>query len=83
MAEEKEEQQLNIFESGLVSKHEILTEGEKETFLTNLNISLKQLPRIKHDDPVIKQLAGKRHDVVRITRADPNTGQYYYYRVVV
>ena len=81
MAEEQEE--VDIFQSRLVPKHEILTEDEKAQFLKAYNISIKQLPRIKTDDPVIKRLGGKKSDVVRILRTDPMVGNYYYYRVVV
>ncbi|MBI2970789.1 MAG: DNA-directed RNA polymerase subunit H [Candidatus Aenigmarchaeota archaeon] len=81
MAEDKDEQ-INIFESGLVPKHEILTEDQKAQFLKQYNISTKQLPRIRADDPVVKHLSGKRGDVMRITRNEPVIGEYYYYRIV-
>ncbi len=81
LPEEKEEP-INIFESGLVPKHQILTEDEKANFLKHYNVSQRQLPRIKPDDPVIKQLGGKKGDVVKITRSDPDVGEYDYYRVV-
>ena len=82
MAEEQEIQ-INIFESELVPKHGIMSEDEKAAFLKQYNVSLKQLPRIKHDDPAVKELAAKKGDIIRVTRNDPGVGEYLYYRVVV
>lgn len=79
MAGEKE---IDIFQSGLVPKHEILDEEEKAKFLKEMNISWKQLPRINLDDPAAKMLKAKRGDIIRITRKDL-AGEYYYYRIVV
>ncbi len=78
--EEKEE--FNIFDSGLVSKQEIMNDEEKKKLLAEFNISIKQLPRIKQADPVVKILKGKKGDIVRIHRNDPVVGKYFYYRVV-
>ena len=82
MAEEQEIE-INIFKSELVPKHEIMTEDEKAAFLKQYNISLKQLPRIRHDDPAVKELAAKKGDIIMVTRNDPEVGEYPYYRVVV
>ena len=82
-AKQEKEEDIDIFQSSLVPKHEILSEEEKIKILEELNSSLKQLPRIKEDDPVIKKLVGKRGDVVKITRKSPTAGEYYYYRIVV
>lgn len=79
----KEESELDIFQSSLVPKHEILGGEEKAELLKRLNVSLKQLPRIKEEDPVVKLLQGKRGDVVKVTRKSPVAGEYFYYRVVV
>lgn len=78
-----EEEDVDIFQSRLVPKHDVLTEDEKAQFLKAYNITVKQLPRIRVEDAVIKRLAGKKGDVVRIHRNDPAVGSYYYYRVVV
>mgnify|MGYP001615957512 FL=1 len=80
---EEQEIQINIFESELVPKHEIMSEDEKAAFLKQYNVSLKQLPRIKHDDPTVKELTAKKGDIIRVTRNDPGVGEYLYYRVVV
>ena len=75
VTKKKEESDIDIFQSNLVPKHEILGGEEKSELLKKLNVSLKQLPRIKEDDPVVKMIQGKHGDVVKITRK--------YYRVIV
>ncbi len=75
--------EINIFESDLVPKHEILTEEEKIELLKKLKIELKDLPRIKENDPAVKQIGAKKLDVIRIKRKSPVADEYYYYRVVV
>jgi len=81
--EEQNAPNINIFENKLVPKHEILTEQEKEQLLQKFNISLKQLPRIKEEDPAAKALGATRGDVLKITRLSETAGLYYHYRVVV
>ena len=84
-AKEKDEEkkQVDIFGSGLVPKHEIMSGDEKAGLLEILNISHRQLPRVKEDDPVVKVLGAKKGDVLRITRRSPAGADSYYYRVVV
>ena len=84
-AKEKDEEkkQVDIFGSDLVPKHEIMSGDEKASLLEILNISHRQLPRIKEDDPVVKVLGAKKGDVLRITRRSPIGTDSYYYRVVV
>ena len=60
----KEEPDIDIFQSSLVPKHEILGGEEKAEMLKRLNVSLKQLPRIKDDDAVVKILQAKHGDVI-------------------
>ncbi len=80
MAEQEEE--IDIFKSGLVPKHAILSEDEKASLLKELRVSLKQFPRIKSSDPVVKRLGAKKGDLIKITRNDVGV-EYDYYRVVV
>ncbi len=82
VTKKKEENEIDIFRSNLVPKHEILNGEEKAEMLKRLNVSLKQLPRIKEDDPVVKILQAKHGDVIKIIRDSPVAGEYYYYRVV-
>ncbi len=74
---------VDIFINELVSRHELLTEEQKQLLLKKLGITLKQLPRIKLTDPVSKKIAAKKLDVVKITRKSPTSVESVYYRVVV
>jgi len=83
-AKEKEEKKhINIFESSIVPKHVILTADEKSELMKKLNITSKQLPRIKEDDAVVEEIGAKKGDVVKIIRNSQSAGEYIYYRVVV
>lgn len=81
--ETMEEEGIDIFQSTLVPKHEVLSEDEKANLLKELNITSKQLPRIRQEDAVVRKLNAKKGDLIKITRADEVVGEYYYYRVVV
>ena len=82
-AKAEKEEQIDIFKSSLVPKHELLSGDEVDELLKKFSIKLKHLPRIKQDDPVIKILGGKHGDIVRITRRSQTAGEAYYYRVVL
>ena len=79
----KDEIEVNIFDSHLVPKHEILSDEDKKKFLEEYNVSIKQLPRIRSTDPVVKILNAKKGDILRVKRNDPAIGEYHYHRVVV
>jgi DNA-directed RNA polymerase subunit H (RpoH/RPB5) len=79
----EDEEIIDIFQSELVPKHDIMSEDEKSHFLSELNITTKQLPKISQDDPIVKRLNAKKGDVIKVSRNDPNVGEYNYYRVVV
>jgi len=81
--DDEDKKDINIFESSIVPAQVLLTEEEKQQLLQKLNISLRQLPRIKSKDPAAKVLGGKKGDVIKITRRSAVAGEYYYYRVVV
>ncbi len=81
--EKEEDKHLDIFQSRLVPRHEPLNAEEKVELLKKFNITVKQLPRIKDDDPSIKSHNLKRGDIVKIIRNSLVAGEYYYYRVVV
>ena len=80
---EKQEKEIDIFQSNLVPRHELLNQEEKSELLKKYNISLKQLPRIKGDDSAVKLLSAKHGDIVKIIRRSYVAGEYNYYRVVV
>ncbi len=81
--EKEEEKEIDIFQSELVPKHEMLNQEEKSELLKKFNISLKQLPRIKQEDAAVKAMNPKKGDIVKITRNSSVAGEYHYYRVVV
>ncbi|HLC67257.1 MAG TPA: DNA-directed RNA polymerase subunit H [archaeon] len=85
MAAKKKEEtsEFDIFLSGLVPRHELLSGEDKADLLKTLNVAAKQLPRIKEDDPAVKQLQAKKGDVIKIARKSLSAGEYFYYRVVV
>jgi len=84
MVKKKEElTEFDIFQSGLVPRHELLGGEEKAEMLKSLNVAAKQLPRIKDDDPAVKMVQAKKGDIIKIMRKSLSAGEYNYYRVVV
>ncbi|MCD6558204.1 MAG: DNA-directed RNA polymerase subunit H [Candidatus Aenigmarchaeota archaeon] len=75
--------EVNFLKNHLVPKHELLSYNEAQELLKKFNVSLKQLPKIKQDDPAIKHLNAKRGSIIKITRKSPTAGIYFYYRVVI
>lgn len=82
-AKTEEKDEVIIFDSNIVPKQEIMNKEDKKKLLDEFNISLKQLPRMRQTDPVVKILKAKKGDVLRISRNDPVIGEYFYYRVVI
>ena len=80
---EAQADELDIFQSNLVPKHEILSEDERRDLLSRMKIEEKQLPRIKSSDPAVKSLGAKKGDVLRISRKSMTAGEYLYFRIVV
>jgi DNA-directed RNA polymerase subunit H len=76
-------EEIDIFESNLVPKHEILDEDEKNKLLVKYNVTPKQLPKIKLSDPAVKTIGAKKGDVIKISRNSPTSNDYLYYRIVV
>ena len=67
----------------LVPEHGKLSDKEKKDLLETNHISLKELPKIKKNDPAIEGLNVKEGDVIKITRKSPTAGQSIFYRGVV
>ncbi len=67
----------------LVPKHEILSDEEKEELLKILGIRPEQLPKIRVDDPIAKEIGAKVGDIIRIIRESPTAGVNVAYRYVV
>ena len=79
----EEETKFDIATHALVPMHERATDEEKHELLKKYNLSIKQLPMIKNNDPAIKNIPLKVGDVVKITRKSATVGEYVYYRVVI
>lgn len=85
MTEEKpvEEIKIDIFKSKYVPNSRILSEDEKKALLEKYNISLVQLPKILHSDPISKALKAKAGDILECERKTKTAGLSKYYRIVV
>jgi len=79
----EENAKFDIMQHHLVPKHEIISKDEKEQLLKKYNISLKQIPFILSEDPIVKNLNAKEDDVIKITRKSPTAGESVYYRVII
>lgn len=65
----------------LVPEHKKLTDEEAKEVLEKYMIKSKaQLPQIHRTDIMARWLGLRHGDVVRITRFNPTSGEYYYYR---
>ena len=67
----------------LVPKHELLTAEEAEDILKKYGVTRAEMPKIREDDPAIKNLDAKRGDIIKISRINPKVGKTLYYRVVI
>ena len=67
----------------LMPQHIKLSEKEKQEMFEKYKISLKELPRIKKDDPALASLNVKAGDVIKIIRSSPTAGETIFYRGVV
>lgn len=67
----------------LVPKHEILSQEEKKTLLSQNNATEEQFPYLFSIDPVAREIGAKPGDMVRITRISDTAGETSYYRFVV
>jgi DNA-directed RNA polymerase subunit H (RpoH/RPB5) len=72
-----------IFDHDFVSKHELLTQEEKEKFLVESKIQAYQLPRINSSDPAIIAIGGNPGDIVRVIRNSKTAGKYESFRYVI
>ena len=67
----------------LVPEHIKLNDEQKKEILDKFNISLKQLPMIRVNDPALKNIQIKVNDLILIKRESPTAKETEYYRVVV
>jgi DNA-directed RNA polymerase I, II, and III subunit RPABC1 len=65
----------------LVPKHEKMTEQDAKKMMEEYNIKSKsQLPVIHKTDVMARWLGLRHGDIVKITRFNETSGQYFYYR---
>ena len=81
---------IDIQQHDLVPKHEVISESEKELLQQNSDFDINNLPKIKINDPVVKELQenDKSHkisagDVLKITRDSKTAGEFISYRIVI
>lgn len=74
---------IDIFKNRLSPQYKIMQKEEVDKLLEEYNVSLKDLPKIKSNDPAVKQLNANEGDVIEINRKSATAGEYNYYRVVV
>lgn len=72
----------DILKHELVPHHVVLSESEIKKIFKDLDFKQNQLPKIKVDDPVVKDIDGKVGDVLEITRKSPTAGTFVTYRLV-
>ena|SRR3989338_10942560 len=81
--QEKMEEETQSIQHFLVPEHTKLNDAEKIKLLEKYNISIKQLPKIRLDDPSIKSLGIKAGDIIKILRKSPTVKETEFFRVVV
>ena len=78
---------IDIQQHDLVPKHEVISESEKELLQQNSDFDINNLPKIKINDPVVKEIASNKSvsvgDVLRITRNSKTAGEFISYRIVI
>ncbi len=67
----------------LVPEHTIMNKKEIEELRKEYKLDLKQLPKIKITDPVVKLIGADVGDVLKIKRISQTMGESLYYRFVV
>ena len=73
---------IDIQNHNLVPKHEIMTEEEISEEFSNVDYDVKDLPKIKSTDPVVKAIGAEAGNILRITRDSQTAGEFITYRIV-
>ncbi|MBS3127511.1 DNA-directed RNA polymerase subunit H [Candidatus Woesearchaeota archaeon] len=74
---------IDITKHFLVPEHTKMTDSEVQKLYQKYNLSSKELPKIKKEDPAIAKLQVKVGDVIKVERKSATAGKSYYYRVVI
>jgi len=67
----------------LVPEHEVMAPEDAENILKVYKITRDELPKIRRDDPTIKDFNAKIGDILKIIRNSQTAGKVFYYRVVI
>ena len=67
----------------LIPAHSLLNADEKKQLLSQLHVTIKELPKIKITDPAVQSLDAQSGDVIKIVRQSRSAGESTYYRVVI
>ena len=73
---------IDIQDHMLVPKHEIMTEEEISDEFSDADYDIKDLPKIKSGDPVVKAIGAESGNILRITRESQTAGEFVTYRIV-
>ena len=73
---------IDIQDHMLVPKHEIMTEEEISDEFSDVDYEIKDLPKIRSNDPVVKAIGAEPGNVLRITRESQTAGSFVTYRIV-
>ncbi len=73
----------NVLDHVMVPDHQIMSEEEINELFSTYQISNEQLPKINHDDSVVKSIDAKINDIIRIIRVSQTAGRSESYRLVV
>lgn len=67
----------------LIPKHIKLSEKEKKELFEKYNISMKEIPKMRKDDPALLKLNVNAGDIIKIIRKSETSGESIFYRGVV
>ena len=73
---------IDILKHNLVPKHEVMSSSEIKKSFKDLDYDIKNLPKIKKNDPVVKNIDAKEGDILKITRQSQTAGTFITYRIV-
>ena len=73
----------DILKHEMVPDHVILSKSKANKLLKDKDIHAEQLPKIKIDDPVVKEIGAKAGDILEITRKSATAGKFVTYRLVM
>jgi len=79
----RKKKRIKIEKHILIPQHKKLSEKEKKELLEKYKISVRELPKIRIDDPAIQSLNPKIDDVIKIIRKSQTAGESIFYRRVI